>query len=265
MMIESQLKMIWIPPQQQTNVKAIIFHCFGDEIDLRYVWNGRRLGRISLQELWEEDLLFPLRSVEDQLVLQVDQTVLVRVDHLEQVLQLLLGNFQSCDLFEGIFKLCSLDLFVENIIFQVINVGEKVFQKWETLRTGRVRFELVILFDEPSKEDWHGHHDWEAHREEGEGVVLHVVGQVHPEYAGDDGAEAHDQGAHLNEEAHLDDLVPDAVQVGGDELVRVLDHVDEDLDLGEDLVEVGAVGPEQQLHVLVLASLALRGQIQAEI
>ena len=70
---------------------------------------------------------------------------------------------------------------------------------------------------------------------------------------------------HLDEKAHLDDLVADAVEVRRDELVRVLDHVDEDLDLGEDLVEVGAVGSEQQLHVLVLSSLALRGQIQAEI
>ena len=44
--------------------------------------------------------------------------------------------------------------------------------------------------------------------------------------------------SHLDEEAHLDDLVADAVEVRRDELVRVLDHVDEDLDLSLDFVQI---------------------------
>ena len=43
---------------------------------------------------------------------------------------------------------------------------------------------------------------------------------------------------HLDEKAHLDDLVADAVEVRRDELVRVLDHVDEDLDLSLDFVQI---------------------------
>ena len=65
-----------------------------------------------------------------------------------------------------------------------------------------------------------------------------MVGKVHPKYSRDNRTEAHDEAANLNEEAHLDDLVAHAVQVGRDELVRVFDHVDEDFDLGLNLVEI---------------------------
>ena len=70
-------------------------------------------------------------------------------------------------------------------------------------------------------------------------LYLHVICQVHPKDARHNGTEAHDEAADFNEEAHLDDLVPHAVQVGRDELVRVLDHVDENFDLSLNLVEIG--------------------------
>ena len=47
-------------------------------------------------------------------------------------------------------------------------------------------------------------------------------------------------------------LIPNAVQVGRDELVRVLDHVDEDLDLRLDLVQVCRNWAEQELDVLLV-------------
>ena len=70
-------------------------------------------------------------------------------------------------------------------------------------------------------------------------MYLHMVGKVHPKDPGHNCTEAHDEAADLDEEAHLDDLVPHAVQVGRDELVRVLDHVDENFDLSLNLVEIG--------------------------
>ena len=65
-----------------------------------------------------------------------------------------------------------------------------------------------------------------------------MVRKVHPKDARDNCTKAHDKSANLDEEAHFDDLVSHAVQVGRDELVRVLDHVDEDLDLRLNLVEI---------------------------
>ena len=50
---------------------------------------------------------------------------------------------------------------------------------------------------------------------------------------------------HLDEKAHLDDLVADAVEVRRDELVRVLDHVDEDLDLSLDFVQIRRIRPKE--------------------
>ena len=60
---------------------------------------------------------------------------------------------------------------------------------------------------------------------------------------------------HLDEKAHLDDLVADAVEVRRDELVRVLDHVDEDLYLGLDFVQIRRIRPKQQFHLLLLGLL----------
>ena len=51
--------------------------------------------------------------------------------------------------------------------------------------------------------------------------------------------------SHLDEEAHLDDLIADAVEVRRDELVRVLDHVDEDLDLSLDFVQIRRIRPKE--------------------
>ena len=58
--------------------------------------------------------------------------------------------------------------------------------------------------------------------------------------------------SHLDEEAHLDYLVADAVEVRRDELVCVLDHVDEDLDLSLDFVQIRRIRPKQQFHLLLL-------------
>ena len=70
-------------------------------------------------------------------------------------------------------------------------------------------------------------------------MYLHMVGKVHPKDPGHNCTEAHDEAANLDEEAHFDDLVPDAVEVGRDELVRVFDHVDEDFDLGINCIKIG--------------------------
>lgn len=66
-----------------------------------------------------------------------------------------------------------------------------------------------------------------------------MVGKVHPKDPWHNCTKAHDKAANLNEEAHFDDLVPHAVQVRRDELVRVLDHVDENFDLRLNLVQIG--------------------------
>ena len=69
-------------------------------------------------------------------------------------------------------------------------------------------------------------------------VYLHVILHVHPKDSSNNSTKAHDEAANLHEEAHLDDLVPHAVQVGRDELVSVLDHVDHDFDLVGNRVEI---------------------------
>ena len=51
--------------------------------------------------------------------------------------------------------------------------------------------------------------------------------------------------------------------MGADELVRVLYHVNEDLDLCLDLVQVRAVGGQQKFNILV-ASLVSVGQVETE-
>ena len=80
---------------------------------------------------------------------------------------------------------------------------------------------------------------------------LYFVVEVHAKDTRDDCPKAHDEASHLDEEAHLDDLVPDTVQVRGDELVSVLDHVDEDLDLRLNLVQISRVRTEEELHFLL--------------
>ena len=76
------------------------------------------------------------------------------------------------------------------------------------------------------------------------GVILQGVGEVHAEYPGHHGPHPHDEAPDLDEQAELDDLVPHAVQVGGDELVSVFDHIVKDLGLRHDLLEVSGVSLE---------------------
>ena len=71
------------------------------------------------------------------------------------------------------------------------------------------------------------------------------MGQVHAEDAAHHGTRAERQCAHLHEQTHPDHLVPDAVQMGGDELVRVLNHLLERLDFSLDLFQVCKVGLQQ--------------------
>ena len=85
------------------------------------------------------------------------------------------------------------------------------------------------------------------------GVILQGVGEVHAEYPGHHGPHPHDEAPDLDEQTELDDLIPHAVQVGWDELVRVLDHVDEDLNFGFYLVKIRRHGAEKQLNVLFLS------------
>ena len=55
---------------------------------------------------------------------------------------------------------------------------------------------------------------------------------------------------HLHEETHLDDSVPDAVEVDVDEVVGVLDGVPDVGELVLDLLEVRVVGLHKQLDLL---------------
>ena len=70
-------------------------------------------------------------------------------------------------------------------------------------------------------------------------VYLNVILQVHPKDPSQNSTKAHNEAANLDEEADFDDLVADAVQVGRDVLVRVLNHVDEDFDLGINCIKIG--------------------------
>ena len=87
--------------------------------------------------------------------------------------------------------------------------------------------------------------------ESGAPVYLHMVRKVHSEDPRDDCAKAHDKATNLDEEAHFDDLIAHAVQVGRDELVGVLNHVDEDLDLRLNLVEISRIRAQKQLHLFL--------------
>ena len=122
---------------------------------------------------------------------------------------------------------------------------------------------MFLLLCEAQEEEEHSYDNTATDYEESPRIVLnwkiypnhqkflphlYFVVEVHAKDAGDDCSKAHDEASHLDEEAHLDDLVPDAVEVRGDELVGVLDHVDEDLDLRLDLVQISRVRTEQQLN-----------------
>ena len=62
----------------------------------------------------------------------------------------------------------------------------------------------------------------------------------------------HDEAANLNEETHLDYLVSDAVKVCADELVRVLNHINENLYFCFNLIQIRRHWAEEQLDVLLL-------------
>ena len=68
-----------------------------------------------------------------------------------------------------------------------------------------------------------------------------MILQVHPKDPSCNCTKGHNEAANLNEEAHLDDLVSHAVQVGRDVLVRVFDLVDENFDLGINCAEIGRI------------------------
>ena len=82
-------------------------------------------------------------------------------------------------------------------------------------------------------------------------MFLQCVGQVHPEDSGHHSPDPHDEASDLDEQAELDDLVPHAVQVGGDELVRVLNHVIKDLGLGHNFLQIRRMSVKKLLYLLV--------------
>ena len=158
-----------------------------------------------------------------ELPLDIYEAVPVGIEHREQILSLLVGDLQLQYLLDCLLKLLSCQcLLVEDIILEVVNVGEEILEEVEAVRGAGVCAQLAVLLVEAAVEADHHDEDAEADQQEPVLVLLDLVEQVHAEDAGHHGARGHDEGPHLDEEAQLDDLVPDAVQVGGDELVRIL-------------------------------------------
>ena len=158
-----------------------------------------------------------------KLTLYVNEAVPIGVKHREQILCLLVGDLQLCDLLDGLLKLLGCEcLLVEHVVLQVVNVREEVLEEREAVGTAGVGPQLVILLIKPGEKA--GHHDQDAHADKHEPVfvLLYLVQQVHPEDPGDYGPGCHNEGTDLDEQTELDDLVSHAVEVGGDELVCVL-------------------------------------------
>ena len=191
------------------------------------------------------DILFDNLTVWSyvELTLYVNEAVPIGVKHREQILCLLVGDLQLGDLLDGLLELLSCErLLVEHVVLQVVYVSEEVLEEREAVGTASVGPQLVILLIKPGEEA--GHHDQDAHADKHEPVLvlLYLVQQVHSEDPGDDGPGCHNEGPDLDEQTELDDLVPHAVQMGGDELVGVLDHVVEDLGLCHNFLQVRRVG-----------------------
>ena len=120
----------------------------------------------------------------------------------------------------------------------------------------------ILLIEAAGEADHHGE-DPDAHQHEPVLVVLYFVQQVHPEDSRHHGARGHNQGADLNEETELDDLVPDTVQVRGDELISVLDHIIEYLGLGHNVLQISEVSLEQLLYFFMIIRTPIRlGQVE---
>ena len=158
-----------------------------------------------------------------ELALDIYEAVPVGIEHREQILSLLVGDLQLQYLLDCLLKLLGCQrLLVEDIILEVVHVGEEILEEVEAVSGAGVCAQLAVLLVEAGVEAAHHEEDGEADQQEPVLVLLQLVEQVHAEDAGHHGARGHDERPHLDEEAQLDDLVPDAVQVGGDELVRVL-------------------------------------------
>ena len=84
---------------------------------------------------------------------------------------------------------------------------------------------------------------------------LQSVEEIHAEDSPDDSTRAQSHGSNLQEETHPDHAVPHAVKMSPYELVGVLDHLLEGLDLRLDFLEVSTVGLQQQLNVYVVVDL----------
>ena len=102
-----------------------------------------------------------------QLPLDVNEPVSVCVKHCEQVLRLFVGDLQLGDLLNGLLELLgSQRLLVEDVVLQIVYIGEEVLEQGEAVRAAGVRPELTVLLIEPHEEADHHHHDPQADQHE---------------------------------------------------------------------------------------------------
>ena len=94
-----------------------------------------------------------------EFILCINDSVLVGIHHLEQELRLAISDLKISDFLNCLLELSLhieglkrimlnnenlLDPFSEDVMFQVVNIGEEVFQESEALSTAGVCFQLVI-------------------------------------------------------------------------------------------------------------------------
>ena len=101
--------------------------------------------------------------VKVELILGINYAVVVGIHHLEQVLRLSVCDLQTSDLLNCLLELPLknvkiqkrndnfqnehlLDPLIEDVIFQVINIGEEVFECFEAVGTAGVHFKFPEFF-----------------------------------------------------------------------------------------------------------------------
>ena len=116
-----------------------------------------------------------------ELLLRVKVTVFVGVEHREDEIRFFVRHSQSSQLIQRGFELTPIQLLLLHNELQVVNVNEEVLEGEETLGAGGVHLQLVVVPAEAHHDAGHDDRDAAEGHEEGGGVLLQPVGQVHAE------------------------------------------------------------------------------------
>ena len=121
-----------------------------------------------------------------ELSLDIYEAVPVGIEHRKQILSLLVGDLQLQYLLDCLLKLLGCQrLLVEDIILEVVHVGEEILEEVEAVSGAGVCAQLAVLLVEAGVEAAHHEEDGEADQQEPVLVLLQLVEQVHAEDARD--------------------------------------------------------------------------------